>query len=369
MINGKKKIMLVIPSLTSGGMERVMQRIANNFAARPDTEVHLVLMFKDKISYDLDERIILHLPNVKASNPAARFYKLLKSFRSKVKTINPEALISLGSMYNSYVMLALLGLKKKPKIFLGDRSNPYRNTYFTFKKGGIERHDGIHHFLLKQWLYRKAHGLLVQTRLSYDIEKKSLGHKNIIYFPNPINAFKPSEIKKENIVLNVGRFIPSKQQLSLAKMFHSINNPDWQLIFLGDGPELEKVKKYIAENNINNIVFTGNVSNVEPYYQKAKIFAFTSTTEGFPNALGEALTVPLAAVAYDCVAGPADLIIDGETGYLVPVNDELLFTKRLKELMENEQLREEFSFKALQHVKKYDEKIVLDNLYNSLFAS
>lgn len=350
-------------------MERVVQRIANNFAARPYAEVHLVLMFKDKIAFDLDARIIVHLPKVKASNPAARFYKLLKNFRNKVKTIAPDALISLGSMYNSYVMLALLGLKKRPRVFLGDRSNPYRNTYFTWKKGGIERHDGIHHFLLKQWLYRKAHGLLVQTRLSHDIEKESLGHKNIIYFPNPINAFRPSEIEKENIVLNVGRFIPTKQQLALAKMFHSINNLDWQLIFLGDGPELEKVQKYVADNNIKNVIFTGNVSNVEPYYQKSKIFAFTSTTEGFPNALGEALTVPLAAVAYDCVAGPADLIIDGETGYLVPVNDEALFTQRLKELMENETLREQLSGRALQHVKKYDEKVVLDNLYNSLFAS
>ncbi len=364
----EKKIMLVIPSLTSGGMERVMSRIANNFAGRDGVQVHLVLMFSNKVSYTIDGRIIIHAPGIKSSNPVTRFYKILKYLRLKVKSIKPDALVSLGSMYNSYVMAALLGIKNPPRVFLGDRSNPYRNTYFTLKKGGIERHDGIHHFLLKQWLYRKAHGILVQTRLSYDIEKKSLKHKNIIYFPNPINSFNESHEAKENIVLNVGRFIATKQQLSLVKMFSAINNPDWQLIFLGDGPEFEKVKAYVADNNVQNVQLVGNVKDVEPYYQKAKIFAFSSITEGFPNALGEAMTVPMACVAYDCVAGPADLVINDYNGYLIPVNDDKLFTQRLKELMENEELRNTFAANAAEHIKKYNETVVLDNLFKSLFA-
>ena len=365
---GLKKIMLVVPSLTAGGMERVMSVIANNFAARNEVELHLVLLLNDKVAFDLHKNVIVHVPNHGTSNPVLRFFKVLTFLRGHIKHIRPEVLLSFGSMYNSFVMIACIGLQKNMRVFLGDRSNPYRNTYFTLKKGGDERHDGILHFILKRIFYKRAHGILVQTRLSYKIESETLKHQNLIYFPNPIKAVEHKEAVKENIIINVGRFIPSKQQLSLVKMFNEINDKNWKLYFLGDGPEFEKVKLYVKDNNVDGVVFVGNVSNVDDYYRISKIFAFTTRTEGFPNSLGEAMTVPLACISYDCVAGPADLIKDNHNGFLIPQNDTEMFTEKLRLLMNDEALRHKFEQNSLEHMKNYNEKNVLDSLYKSLQA-
>jgi len=46
---------------------------------------------------------------------------------------------------------------------------------------------------------------------------------------------------------------------------------------------------------------------VKAYYLKSKIFAFTSNSEGFPNAIGEAQSAGLPVIAFDCIAGSSEL--------------------------------------------------------------
>ena len=50
---------------------------------------------------------------------------------------------------------------------------------------------------------------------------------------------------------------------------------------------------------------------------ESEIFVLPSFYEGFPNALIEAMSVPLACISSDCVAGPGDIIEDGVNGLLV----------------------------------------------------
>jgi len=50
----------------------------------------------------------------------------------------------------------------------------------------------------------------------------------------------------------------------------------WKLVFLGDGPTMEKVKERAVKLELDNLVeFHGNVHNVDEFYAKSKIFAFT----------------------------------------------------------------------------------------------
>src|SRR5690606_35968611 len=57
----------------------------------------------------------------------------------------------------------------------------------------------------------------------------------------------------------------------------------------------------------------------------SSIFVLPSLYEGFPNALVEAMSVPLTCVASDCIAGPAEIIQNGINGFLfLPGDDEAL---------------------------------------------
>ena len=97
---------------------------------------------------------------------------------------------------------------------------------------------------------------------------------------------------------------------------------------------------------------------------RSKVFAFTSSSEGFPNAIGEALAAGLPVVAYDCVAGPGDMVNDGENGYLIPLFDQDLFMEQLKVLMEDEDKRLAMSQAAQVSVKKFSINQIVSDYYH-----
>ena len=101
--------------------------------------------------------------------------------------------------------------------------------------------------------------------------------------------------------------------------------------FAGEGPLLKHAQELVKDLKLENKVeFVGTTTKVDELYQKSEIFAFTSVSEGFPNALAEALNTPLVTIAIDCVSrGPADLIEDGYNGFLVKEKEVETYTSKL----------------------------------------
>ncbi|MDZ7634136.1 MAG: glycosyltransferase [Bacteroidales bacterium] len=99
------------------------------------------------------------------------------------------------------------------------------------------------------------------------------------------------------------------------------------------------------------LYWKGYQSDTDNYYRRSRIFAFMSSSEGFPNVLGEALSAGLPVVSYDCLAGPSDLISDGDNGFLIPLFDRELFKEKLTLLMANDELASTISQAAVLSVK------------------
>lgn len=353
----KTKIACIIPSLKHGGMERVMSEVINYLAKDDNISVHLILLTKQNHFFAVDPSVVVHEP-IKKKAGLLEVFNLLNYLRKTLLLIKPYSLLSFGSKYNSFVLLAALGTNIR--CYVSDRSNPYRNTYLSLRKNAIERHDGIAHFFLKRLLYKTAEGIIVQTKKAAEIEQNSLGHKNIIYLPNPIKEIKSGLPQKEKIILNVGRFISTKQQKLLVEIFAKIDDPTWQLYFLGDGPLFDEVKEYAEKSSASDrICFRGAVTDVDEYYNKAQIFAFTSISEGFPNVIGEALNSELAVISFDCVAGPSDLIQHGKNGFLIPVNDKKAYMLKLQRLMDDASLRRQFVSNTPEVIKPFQRERIL----------
>ena len=143
----------------------------------------------------------------------------------------------------------------------------------------------------------------------------------------------------------VGRLIKSKHQDKLIRIFASIDKKDWKLVLVGydhlKQNNMEPLKKLALDCGVaERVIFAGKQTDVDSYYLSSKIFAFTSSSEGFPNAIGEAMSAGLPVVAYDCIAGPSEMIRDDENGFLIPLFDDVVFAKRLEQLMLDEVLRE-----------------------------
>lgn len=352
MTDKEKKICLVIPSLHAGGMERVMSELASFIGAKDNVQLHLVLYGKNpSVFYDLPPNLQVHKPNYTFRDSIRLWFTLRALFflRQKIKHIQPDSILSFGEYWNSFVLLALLGFNYP--IYISDRCQPNKN-YSKF------------HNFLRKWLYPKAAGIIAQTNMAKELLHKQINHPNIEVIGNPIRKFnRKLAIEKENWILTVGRVIKTKHQDRLIRIFSKLNAPGWKLIIIGGNAlkqnNLTLLSKLVEELGLTeSVIITGNLSDIDEYYDKSKIFAFTSSSEGFPNVIGEALSAGLPVVSYDCVAGPSEMITDGENGFLVPVFYDDLFQKRLQQLIDDKELREKISAKAPSSVEKYSiEKI------------
>lgn len=343
----KIKICFIASSLSSGGMERVLSELAIYFSFQHYIQVSLITITKSNIFFDLPQSILIYQPSFKFSH-YPRLISIVKTFyfiRKHLKEIKPNKVISFGGKYNSFVILTAAFLSID--IFISDRSIPGK-SYGKFLD------------LLNPLLYKNTAGIIAQTEKAKEIISRKIKHNNVKIIGNPFRIKKISKAVRENIILNVGRFISSKQQDLLLDFFSGLKLDNWKLIFIGDGPELINVKKLSVRLRIQNKVeFLGLVKDIDAYYFKSKIFAFTSNSEGFPNVLGEAMAAGCACISFDCTTGPSELIDDGINGFLVPVGDNGQYIKKIKLLIDNEELRAKFGIAAR---KKIENKFIINKI-------
>lgn len=339
-----KQIALIIPSFTAGGAERVMATLANRFQEMPNLQVHLIVLTGGELYYELHQEIKVYQPSFeyKQLNRFTFIVKILLFLRLTLKQIQPYASLSFGGKYNSFVLLGSIGLGIHT--FISERSRP-----------GISYGRFLN--IINPYVYRLSAGIIAQTTKAQQYLYKKTKHKTIKVIGNPIKEFSFPNAEKKKVILNVGRFITSKHQEWLIEYFNAIDTDEWTLWFLGDGPLLDSVMQKAKDSPKKaQIHFFGNQKEVEKYYAEASLFAFTSTSEGFPNALGEAMRGGCACISFNCEAGPSDLISDGENGILVPNYQHEDYISKLKELIADSELRVSIAKKGIESVKSFNEE-------------
>lgn len=350
------KIGLVIPTFKQGGMERVMSELADHWSEN-NQHVSLLFLVHHEPFYKINDKI-QHViwPNFTyKSNVWSKFvYKIRLFFhlRKVYKKSGINTILSFGEGYNSFVILSTIGTDIK--VFVSDRSNPLKKVSFS-------RH------ILRKILYPRSSGVLVQTSLSKQELFRKTKHPNLILMPNPVKIIPRVDVPKENIIINVGRLVPEKDQLTLIRIFDEINNQGWKLEIIGEGPLRTLIENEIRERNLEGKVqLLGRKKDLSPYLSKAKIFAFTSISEGYPNALCEAMAFPLPCISFDCDAGPRDVIDDGVNGYLVERGNTELYKEKLLMLMNQKHIRDLFKANSAKLGKQQSIQVVADNILSHL---
>lgn len=329
------KIILVIPTLKQGGAERVMSELANEFTKKGH-DVHLCLLVGGEHFYLLESRVKVYKLGFENKGILSRLgsaIKVIFKLRALLKSIKPDFVLSFMCKYNPYTIVAASFLNLN--IYVSDRSNPRKIWSKSIA-------------LPRKYTYRFASGIIAQTSLAKELIQKETGNRNISVISNPLKeVLDYPDMERKNIILNVGRLVPEKGQKFLLDAFSKIDSDNWELVILGNGPLLHDLKQQAKMLGIDHKVkFKGTVDNVDKWLARSSIFAFTSLSEGFPNALVEAMAAGLPCVSFDCDAGPRDLIVDGKNGYLINIKDVSSLTKRLEQLVGNSDLRLELSVAA-----------------------
>ena len=143
----------------------------------------------------------------------------------------------------------------------------------------------------------------------------------------------------------------------LLEAWKKIDTSGWTLRIAGSGEELGP----IPEN-----VVTGPSSDIKQDYLNSSIFAMSSRYEGLPMVLLEAQAAGLPIVSFQCKCGPKDIVEPGVNGFLVPEGDTGALAAKLKELIDNEALRQKMGAAAYQASDRYDIEIIM-NKWTDLF--
>lgn len=165
----------------------------------------------------------------------------------------------------------------------------------------------------------------------------------------------------EPVVVAVGRLDKYKGQEFLLKALKVAveGGRPYYLLLVGEGPlrpDLQDLAKALGVSD--RVVFAGAQDEVAPYLALADCFALTSTEEGLPGSLLEAMSMTTASLAVE-VGGVGEAIVNGETGYLTRSLDAKSLAGRLADILENraeaktvgraarEQVQREFSVERM----------------------
>ncbi len=339
MDNNKIRIGFAISSMRSGGAERVMSILVNFFSEK--YEVHLFIYSETSSFYQLNKNVIIH--HLFNENITGKLDLIKKHFRAfflfkKIcKTNEIKCLISFTTFVNCISII--IGKVLKIPVLISERNEPF---YYN---------PGKFNSFFRKNTYKHASEIILQTA---QVEKSftKLGvkipiGKSIIFNPIDINFKREIEIKKEKIILSIGRLSDEKGHHLLLQSIANLKLKDWKLEIIGDGVNKEKLIALASKLGISNSVFLlGKQNDVIHYLNRCSIFVLPSLTEGFPNVLCEAMATGCAVVSFDCPNGPSELINNNNNGLLVENGNIEELSKAILYLVNNEDKRLEFGLKA-----------------------
>lgn len=125
------------------------------------------------------------------------------------------------------------------------------------------------------------------------------------------------------------------------------------LLLVGTGPDEEILRRQVDAFSLGEQVrFLGERRDVPAVLAASDLFVLSSLWEGLPRSIMEAMASRLAVVATDA-GGVRELVVDGETGYVVPVTDAGALAGKITELLNNEGLRHKMGEAGYLRVTRY----------------
>jgi GalNAc-alpha-(1->4)-GalNAc-alpha-(1->3)-diNAcBac-PP-undecaprenol alpha-1,4-N-acetyl-D-galactosaminyltransferase len=161
--------------------------------------------------------------------------------------------------------------------------------------------------------------------------------------PNPVLApdsaragHAPPRRAEGGTITAMGRLAYEKGFDLLLYAFASVaaRHPAWRLQIFGEGPllsELEALARHLGLSE--RVSLPGFEKRPTEALRQSDLFVLPSRSEGFGNALSEAMACGLPVVSFDCPSGPRYIIRDGVDGVLVPPKDVPALAAALDRLM------------------------------------
>lgn len=339
------RLLCVSTTLDEGGAQRFTSTLLAHLDRsrfRPE-----LALLRDAIAYPLpddvpvtafDYRRPWHLP------------RTVHSLRRLIEERRPDVVLSNVAATNIVTGLALRGIERRPVWVARIGSNP-------------DRGDGWLRTMLLKRLYPMADRIVVNARRMLPAVERRYPSVvgRVIAVPNPVDCERVEESARTAAphvepvsLVAVGRLCTAKRYdvmlnaVAIVRRTHSV-----ELDILGDGPERHRLERRTKRLGLADVVrFRGHVANPHEVAAGAGLFLSSSDYEGLPNALLEAQALGVPAVSTRCDFGPDEIVVDGETGVLVPVRDPVAMADAIRTLLDDPERRLEMGRAAGARVRE-----------------
>ncbi|AMG74734.1 glycosyltransferase [Sphingopyxis granuli] len=364
------KILFLTSSMEGGGAERVAALLANAWDAKGH-DVTLMPTFsgRGECVYPLSAGVHLEFLSDAVGENAGKITRL-RALRAIIKAANPDVILSFMSHVNVAALLAAGGTGIP--VIACERTYP----------PGLSPPLPLSYRLLRRLTYPFAAALVAQTRATADWMRARAPRTEIAILPNPvILPMKDTDPAipiadhletPDRLVLWVGRMDDAKRPSVMVDAFAAAAGslPGWKLVMLGDGPLRDRIRSELPARGLESrILLPGFAGNLRQWYERADIYAMTSSYEGFPNSLLEAMAHGTASVVFDVKTGPAQLSDAGQRAILLPDNRHVeRLAASLCDLGLHPERRAVLAASAREVVELYSREAILDQ-WQRLFAS
>lgn len=393
-MNRKYNIAILIPGLSGGGAERVAARLSLYFTQQGWNVYYFVDQRKRGEEYFHKGKVVQVLPECEKA-VLVHSTNLFYQFRDLL--VKGKVIKKLKARYQIDVAISFMDEYNLLNVLSKGREQVVLRICDIMSLSGVAEsvHMNFPHRMIG-WLYNRADKIVVMS----DYGKKDMAEKyhvlpgKLVKIPNPLVRQKEilRDEKKawtygDKVILAVGRVVEIKQQEQLIKCMPYILSrcSEARLVIVGasHGTHSERLKQLVNALGVEEaVLFVGHQSNVKWYYQNSRVFALVSKSEGYPNAMIEALDEGIPVVAADCPGAAREILgyekldkvlqkIFCKNGILIPELTENALDA-FGELTERQQLLAEAILQVLTNeeiylrykgaAKEYTDELALDKI-------
>ena len=366
------KIMYVVEAVNlSGGYDRIIIEKAN-YLAEHGYEVLIAVASHalGKPYYPISDKVRLIDFNIDFHKQyghniffRAFVYKsLMRHYRKALTNLlfseHPDIVITTLGRDIDFITTIQDGSKKIGESHIA--KNYIRNLHLMEQRGWLNRLVANHWRRKIDLSVRNLDALVLLTQHDAD---SWAGLTRTIVIPNslPFYPQQGSSCSNKRVIF-VGRLNEQKGLEYLIKTWEEVyrKHPDWELHMFGEGEQREMLEGLIHSKRLDDVVIIHKpTQKIMQEYLNSSIFLLTSRFEGLPMVIVEAMACGLPVVSFDCPWGPADIINDGEDGFLVEYLNTNEAAQRVCQLIEDPHLRKEMGAKARANVRRYDRDAVM----------
>ena len=370
-INRKKRVLFIITQSELGGAQRFLSELLS----RLDRNKYEILVATGK---DGDGEFLETLKNMGVSSLSLRFLR---------RKINPygdfRGYLEVRGLIRDFRPDTLFLSSSKAGVIGSLATRKFPGLKVIYRIGGWSFNDPM------PWLVRRFYILaerctaklkdiiMVNSQRDFDQAKKMKikPRQNIELIHNGVDSYKMGIFGKDEAKIKLFEkltqrqrgFLHAKIVVGTVANFYKTKGLEYFIeaikllraepaiahtafVIVGDGPERGKLELQIKESGLKNKIFlAGRLPDARKYLAAFDIFVMSSVKEGFPWALLEAMAAKLPVVATNVGAVP-EVIEDGKNGFLVEPRKPELLAQKIKELADNEHLRNELGIQAHQTV-------------------